>query len=348
MTPRRSRPSSWTVIWPPGKGSSSTFPPSQAERCSESVRAAQTASTSAGSTTLRCTIAPDSSAIPTWILSQHTRQHVTVALGGDGGDEGFSGYNWYRTAARLSRLAAYVPPGLASALSRAVTELGSGLRNETLARAGRAFDMIGIRPDARRFAALRSFVNEREARMLYGGLLQEARRAGHDHVLERLTARYETAEGSALRRMRVVDLSTYLADCLLPKVDVASMAHGLEARAPLLDQEVIRFGLSLPDEYVQSPRGGKHILRCLLDRYVPASFFDRPKQGFSLPLAPWFRGGLRPRIEALCSQGALLDTGWFRREGLRTILHEHDVGARDHSQRFFSLLMLEAWLQVTA
>lgn len=290
----------------------------------------------------------DSSSIPTWILSQHTRRHVTVALGGDGGDEGFSGYNWYQTAARLSRLAARVPAAVASTLSGAATGFGNGLRHEGLARAGRAFDMIGIRPDSRRFAALRSFVNEREARLLYGRPLLDARQSGHDHVLDRLSSLYETAEGSALRRMRVVDLSTYLADCLLPKVDVASMAHGLEARAPLLDQEVVRFGLSLPDEYLQSERGGKHILRCLLDRYVPPTFFDRPKQGFSLPLAPWFRVELRPRLEALCTEGALLDNGWFRREGLRTILHEHDRGARDHSQRFFSLLMLETWLQVTS
>ena len=288
----------------------------------------------------------DSSAIPTWILSQHTRAHVTVALGGDGGDEGFSGYNWYRTAARLSRLADRVPAGVATTLSGAATRVAAGFRHQGLARAGRAFDMIGIRPDSRRFAALRSFVNEREAELLYGSPLLAARSRGHEHVLGRISSLYEATEGSALRRMRVVDIATYLADCLLPKVDVASMAHGLEVRAPLLDQEIIRFALSLPDEYLESERGGKHILRSLLDRYVPPALFNRPKQGFSLPLAPWFRGELRPRLEALCAGGPLLDQGWFRREGLQRILEEHDRGARDHSQRFFSLLMLDMWLQV--
>jgi asparagine synthase (glutamine-hydrolysing) len=287
----------------------------------------------------------DSSAIPTYILAQHARPFVTVALGGDGGDEAFSGYNWYGTAARLSRLAARVPAGVATTLSGAATGVGAGLRHEGLARAGRAFGMIGIQPDSRRFAALRSFVNDREADLLYAPPLLSARHAAHEHVLERLSALYERTEGTALRRMRVVDIGTYLADCLLPKVDVATMAHGLEARAPLLDHEVVRFGLSLPDKFLQSTRGGKHILRCLLDRYVPPAHFDRPKQGFSLPLAPWFRGELRPRLEAMCTSSPLMDRGWFRREGLLRILREHDRGARDHSQRFFSLLMLETWLQ---
>jgi asparagine synthase (glutamine-hydrolysing) len=143
-------------------------------------------------------------------------------------------------------------------------------------------------------------------------------------------------------------VATYLADCLLPKVDVATMAHGLEARAPLLDHRVVRFGLALPDHFLIARDGGKHILRSLLDRYVPRRFFDRPKQGFSLPLAPWFRGELRPRIAGLCTSGPLLDSGWFRADGLRRLLDEHDRGARDHSQRFFSLLMLETWMQETA
>jgi asparagine synthase (glutamine-hydrolysing) len=290
----------------------------------------------------------DSSAIPTYMLAQYARPFVTVALGGDGGDEAFSGYNWYRRAARLSRMAARVPAGVAKTLSGAVTGVGKGLGRESLARAGRAFDMIGIRPDSRRFAALRSFVNDREAALLYDASLLAARRATGEHVLDRLSELYQRTGGSALRRMRVVDIKTYLADCLLPKVDVATMAHGLEARAPLLDHEVVQFGLSLPDDFLHSTRGGKHILRCLLDRYVPPQYFDRPKQGFSLPLAPWFRGELRPRLEALITSGSLMDRGWFRREGLRQLFWEHDRGARDHSQRFFSLLMLDTWLQESA
>lgn len=290
----------------------------------------------------------DSSAIPTYILSEHTRKHVTVALGGDGGDEAFAGYNWYRTATRLAQIADRVPAGVANVISSVAAPLGAGLRLEVLARAGRAFDMIGIRDDSRRFAGLRSFVNEKEAAYLYGAVLGEARKAAHEHVLSRLSRLFEQAEGSPLRRMRVVDISTYLADCLLPKVDVASMAHSLEARAPLLDHGIVEFGLSLPDEYLISPDSGKRILRSLLDRYFPRGFFERPKQGFSLPLAPWFRGELRPRVNELAKSERLLDSGWFRRDGIKRVLDEHERGARDHSQRIFSLLMLEAWLEVSS
>lgn len=289
----------------------------------------------------------DSSAIPTYILSEHTRKHVTVALGGDGGDEVFAGYNWYRTATRLAQLADRVPAGVANALSSVASPLGAGLRLESLARAGRAFDMIGIRPDSRRFAGLRSFVNEKETSYLYGHSLVTARASAHEQVLSRLTRLFEQAEGSPLRRMRVVDISTYLADCLLPKVDVASMAHSLEARAPLLDHSLVEFGLALPDDYLIYPQGGKRILRSLLDRYFPKAFFDRPKQGFSLPLSPWFRGELRSRVQNLTKSARLLDSGWFRRDGIKRIVDEHDRGARDHSQRIFALLMLECWLEAS-
>lgn len=290
----------------------------------------------------------DSSAIPTYILSQHTRKHVTVALGGDGGDEAFAGYNWYRTATRLAQIADRVPAGVANVISSVAAPLGAGLRLEALARAGRAFDMIGIRGDSHRFAGLRSFVNEKEAAYLYGPVLVEARKAAHDHVLSRLSRLFEQAEGSPLRRMRVVDISTYLADCLLPKVDVASMAHSLEARAPLLDHGVVEFGLSLPDGFLISGDSGKRILRSLLDRYFPKGFFERPKQGFSLPLAPWFRGELKPRVDRLAESERLLDNGWFQRDGVKRVLDEHERGARDHSQRIFSMLMLEAWLEASS
>ena len=101
----------------------------------------------------------------------------------------------------------------------------------------------------------------------------------------------------------------------------------LEVRAPLLDHEVLQFALSLPDEYVLSDGKGKTLLRALLGRYVPATMFDRPKQGFSLPLAPWFRRELRPRALAL-GDGPLVETGFFRREGIRALVEEHDLVAQ--------------------
>jgi asparagine synthase (glutamine-hydrolysing) len=144
--------------------------------------------------------------------------------------------------------------------------------------------------------------------------------------------------------MRYTDVRTYLADELMPKVDVASMAHGLEVRAPLLDHEVLAFGLRQPDAFLLDAGGGKRLLRALLHRHVPAALFERPKQGFSVPLGRWFAGPLRGRIEGLAERSRLLDTGLFRPEGVRSLAAEHLSGTRDHGQRLFALLVLDQWL----
>jgi asparagine synthase (glutamine-hydrolysing) len=123
------------------------------------------------------------------------------------------------------------------------------------------------------------------------------------------------------------------------------MAHGLEARAPLLDQEVLAFGLSLPDEYVTGPDGGKRILRTLLGRYLPPALFERPKMGFSVPLKTWFMTDARAVVAALPDSERLRDSGWFRPEGIRAMLREHMAGLRDHSDRLYSLLVLDEWLK---
>jgi asparagine synthase (glutamine-hydrolysing) len=279
-----------------------------------------------------------------WAIAQHARPSITVALGGDGGDEGFAGYQWYRTAGRLDRVAELIPGRAARAGGRAALLVSRRFRdNGQVARAGRGLNAIGLSP-AERFGALRSFVNAAEAEFLYDGELLDRRRAGLDPARELLVSAYERASGSALRKMRHADIQTYLADDLMPKIDVATMAHSLEARAPLLDQEVLGFGLSLPDDFLVDRGGGKRILRDLLARYMPRPLFERPKQGFSVPLQVWFAGKLRPRLEALARSEALRELNMFRPEGIRRMVEEHSAGVRDHSQRLFSILQLEDWL----
>jgi asparagine synthase (glutamine-hydrolysing) len=288
----------------------------------------------------------DSSALPQWLLAEHTRPHVTVALGGDGGDEGFAGYDWYATAARLSRVARAVP---ARALAAAGSVLGASFAGSRRAgQARRGVAMLAARDDAQRFAALRSFVGPADARALYAGDLaavRDERSGGYSPAAEAVASLYRRAEGSGLRRMRYADIRSYLADCLMPKVDVATMAHGLEARAPLLDQEVLAFALSLPDDFVVGPDGGKRVLRTVLSRYLPPALFDRPKQGFSVPLRSWFMREARATVEALPASERLAGTGWFDGPGLRRLVDEHAAGVRDHSDRLYSLLVLDAWLE---
>jgi asparagine synthase (glutamine-hydrolysing) len=286
----------------------------------------------------------DSSALALWAIAQHARPSITVALGGDGGDEGFAGYSWYANAARLARLADRVPATAVRAGKRAAQLAHRRLPGaRRIGQAERGLAMLSL-PPAERFAALRSFVNDPEAEILYEGKLLDQRHEGADPARRLLAETYERASGSALRRMRYVDIHTYLADDLMPKVDVATMAHSLEARAPLLDHEVLAFGLSLPDAFLIDERGGKRILRDLLARHVPPRLFERRKQGFSVPLQLWFATSLRPRLEALAGSEAIAGLGLLKSDGIRRLIAEHAAGIRDHSQRLFSLLQLDDWL----
>ena len=289
----------------------------------------------------------DSSAFPTWVLAEETRRFVTVALGGDGGDEGFAGYDWYRTAASLQRMGQMVPAGAASAGARAFARVArwTGPGSRRVGAVGRGLTMLAHETDAARFAALRTFIAPTNAAQLYAGELAAERAERGAADVKRLTDLYDASGGSALRRMRYVDIQTYLADCLMPKVNVATMAHGLEARAPLLDQDVLRFAMSLPDEWLVEGGRGKRILRTLLRRYVPPALFEREKQGFTPPLAPWFAGSYRDALHELASSPTLLEHGWFSPRGITSLVDEHARGARDNSQRLFQLLVLDEWLK---
>jgi len=285
----------------------------------------------------------DPSAIPTWLLAEETRRHVTVAVGGDGGDEGFAGYGWYETASRINRLRRYVPGAVARVGSIALSSPGLR-RSPAVRRLFRVADILA-RDEATRYVKLRSFLDRDLGRQLLAGPLLEAQL---DRGTQRAIAAADTFRripGSSLRKMRVLDVETYLADCLMPKVDVATMAHGLEARAPLLDHEVLEFAMSLPDEWIRNGTGGKRILRAVLDRYLPASLFERPKQGFDMPIASWFNQQLQSRIARLPDRGALIETGWFSPDGLRRLIAEHAGQRRDHSLRLYNILFLDEWLK---
>jgi asparagine synthase (glutamine-hydrolysing) len=289
----------------------------------------------------------DSSALATWMLARETRKHVTVALAGDGGDEGFAGYAWYRTAARLRKVTRAIPETVFATVGRALDGLprGAFASSRMVGRFRRGISMLGVEDGADRAAMLRTYIGPADARSLFAGELRAARRSALGEAAGRLAALYQRCPGSDLRRVRYVDIATYLADCLMPKVDVATMAHGLEARAPLLDQEVMRFALALPDDWLLDRTGGKQILRAVLARYLPLSLFERPKQGFSVPLRSWFIGGMRHMAAALPTSERLMQTGWFEPAGLQLVVREHMDGLRDHSQRLFSLLILDEWLK---
>ncbi|WP_115734110.1 asparagine synthase (glutamine-hydrolyzing) [Aminobacter aminovorans] len=286
----------------------------------------------------------DASALALSAIARMARPHITVALGGDGGDEGFAGYEWYANASRLTQLSSKMPQVATSTGARMARLASNWSSNRRIGQASRALAVLEL-PPANGFAALRSFVSEADADFLYAGDLLEHRRM-HTAAAQLLSGCYSRAEGSALRKMRFTDIETYLADDLGPKIDVATMAHGLEARAPLLDQDVMKFALSLPDHFLMDGFGGKRILRDLLARHLPPELFMRPKRGFSLPLAHWLTTTLAPKIAALETSPALLDLGVLKPLGVRRLFREHQSGVRDHTQRLFSILQLDTWLSL--
>ncbi len=284
----------------------------------------------------------DSSALNVWQLSRLTRQHVTVALGGDGGDEGFFGYDWYRRALQIHGVRRRLPSRLARWSGRALAL--APFDGRPIARARRALRLVGS-THAEQFALQRTFIGPDEVEGLYRGALREARVRAVETAHRRLSRLYEESPGSDLNRMRCVDIESYLADCLLPKVDVASMAHGLEARAPLLDHRILEFATTLPDRWSTYGRTGKLLLRDVLERYVPRSLFERRKAGFSLPLRTWFATSERERLERIARDSPIMDAGWFDRAGLVKLIAEHASGARDHSDRLYNIVALDAWLR---
>jgi asparagine synthase (glutamine-hydrolysing) len=160
---------------------------------------------------------------------------------------------------------------------------------------------------------------------------------------ELLPGLYRGDELRDVHAMQYVDLRTYLPGDLLTKVDVCTMAHSLEARAPLLDHRILEFAFRLPAGLHDVDRP-KAMLRQILRRYVPTELTDGPKRGFSAPLREWFRGELKPTVQRLAN-GPLADTGWFNRSAIAGLVDEHVNGRRDNSERLFHLLALEMWLR---
>ena len=256
----------------------------------------------------------DPSQIPTYLVSALTRQHVTVALSGDGGDELFAGYNRYRLATRLWRSLRLLPRPLRAALARAITAVPAGRWSQLLsvvperARPRQAGDKLHkLAAGAFRRRRKRALPPAGDA---MGAGRGDARRRGGRKACCGMRASSGDFP-NALERMQFLDLVTYLPDDILTKVDRASMAVALEARVPLLDHRVVEFAWRLPR--TAKIRGGvsKWLLRQVLYRHVPRALVERPKMGFAVPLADWLRGPLRrlggrPAGGAAAAAGRLL------------------------------------------
>ena len=282
----------------------------------------------------------DSSAIPTFYLSELTRRHVTVALNGDGGDESFAGYDRY-LALKLAARYEHVPRALRRCIEMALSALPAAGVRTTLGRARRFAEAMSL-PSTRRYARWMMHFTDDVKDRLCTSAFREA--AGTRDAAELLLRRYRETDAPDLVDATLdVDVQTYLPDDLLVKVDIATMAHGLEARSPLLDYQVMEFAASLPSSFKLHGRVKKHILRKAVGALLPPAILQRPKMGFGVPIEHWFRAELRGFARDVLLSRRALDRGYFAAGVIVRMLDDHASGAANWHYQLWNLLMLEMW-----
>jgi asparagine synthase (glutamine-hydrolysing) len=284
----------------------------------------------------------DSSAVPTYYVSKLSREFVTVALTGDGGDELFAGYDRYQ-AVRLASYVDHLPAKLQSILTRpGLAGWGQDRPQRSfIRRLGRFSEALGFGPQ-RRYLQWVSMFNEARRAELYSDELI-AQLPDDDPFSFLAVAFQQVNHRDPVTAASLVDLVTYLPCDLMTKVDIASMANGLECRAPMLDHRLVEFAASLPMRYKLHRGRGKRILKLAFPELLPTSVTRRPKMGFGVPLAAWFRGELRQYAHDVLLDGRARSRGYFRPGAVERLLAEHESGAFDHGYRLWGLLVFELW-----
>jgi asparagine synthase (glutamine-hydrolysing) len=297
----------------------------------------------------------DSSQIPTFLVSELARRHVTVALSGDGGDEVFGGYLRYQflpsTLDRVAPVPGPVRRGMAAGLEAfapATWDRAFGLAAAVLPRSARqarpgeklhklANVLAASTPDEAYLRTVSTW--PRPADLVIGG--DDPGATWDEATAVRLFP-------DTLDRLMAVDTVTYLPDDILVKVDRATMATSLESRAPLLDHRVLEWAWRQPQHLKISEGRGKWLLRRLLAQHVPSELFERPKMGFAVPIGEWMRGPLRDWAETLLDNARLRREGFLQPAVVERAWREHLAGRGTHEHRLWAVLMFEAWLEATA
>jgi asparagine synthase (glutamine-hydrolysing) len=288
----------------------------------------------------------DSSEIPTALVAEMTRRHVTVSLSGDGGDELFAGYDHYPWVLRAAARMKLLPRGFRRLLGAAIGTIPAAwvdraagalpgairpaLAGDRLLKVAESLDLDGADAVYRRWhshwldpASLVAGAEEFRGVMWDAGLAREI--------------------PDPIPRMQLLDALAYLPDDVLTKVDRATMAFGLEARVPLLDHRVVELAWRLPLAMKIGAGEQKRVLRRLLHRYVPPALVERPKRGFAVPIDAWLRGPLRDWAEGLLDPKRLRDGGLLDPEPIRTKWREHVSGARNWQYLLWDVVVFEAW-----
>jgi asparagine synthase (glutamine-hydrolysing) len=292
----------------------------------------------------------DSSQIPTYLVSEIAKQHVSVSLSGDAGDELFGGYNRYHWGVNIHRNLSILPIRLRRLMSGSITAISPEMWNTLLApinkllpqkynqknvgdRLHKLSQVIGVQSEDALYQLLISHWQDPE-KIVLGGIEPET-------IITKNDARVQTLPFAM--RMMYFDMLSYLPDDILVKVDRAAMGVSLETRVPFLDHRVIEAAWQLPMKLKIRQGKGKYCLRELLSRRVPKSLIDRPKMGFGVPLSEWLRGPLRDWAETLLDEKRLKQSGYFDASKIRTVWSEHTSRQRNWQYYLWDILMFEAW-----
>ena len=286
----------------------------------------------------------DSSAIPTYRVCQLARRHVTVALSGDGGDESFAGYRRYRLHMAEERLRGSLPLGLRAplfgALGRAYPKADWAPRPF---RAKSTFEALARDSVHAYFHGVSILRESMRAQLFTDRFRSQLGGYGAIEVFRRHAAMADTSDPLAL--IQYLDLKTYLVGDINTKVDRASMAHSLEVREPLMDHSLVEWLGSLPSSLKLRGQEGKWLLKKAMESRLPNEVLYRPKMGFAVPLAAWFRGPLRVRVREALLGERLAAADIFDQRYLRQLVDDHQRGARDYSAPLWTLLMFDAFLR---
>jgi asparagine synthase (glutamine-hydrolysing) len=286
----------------------------------------------------------DSSALPTYRVCELARRQVTVALSGDGGDENLAGYRRYRWHTYEERVRSLLP---------------LAVRRPLFGLLGRVYPKLDWAPKVvRAKSTLQALARDSvegyfHSVSIMGDPLRERlysqsfkRDLGGHAAVDVLRAHAAQAPtDDPLSLVQYLDFKTYLVGDICTKVDRASMAHALEVRSPFLDYELVEWLSSLPPGLKLHGREGKYLLKTAMEPYLPGDIMYRPKMGFAVPLASWFRGPLRERLRESVLGPRMLDSGYFERRFLASLVDDHQSGVKDHSAALWSLLMFDGFLR---
>ncbi len=272
----------------------------------------------------------DSSAIPTYYVSKFTREHVTVALSGDGGDELFAGYNAYEKLHSISRKR-IAPKLLFHYLNKLTPDymFGKGLT-------------YYLSKDKNNLPAHFCFWKDYERRRIFNSSIQNEL---HINTAEKVKIDLlNSMDDDYITRMQKLDIQTYMVDDILTKVDRASMMNSLEARVPLLDHKFAELTFKIPSSFKMKGNSKKHILKETFSNILPSEIISHKKQGFSVPLSIWFKNDFKDyTYEILMNSNYLYD--FLEKKYVKKLLNDHQKGIRDFSQKIWSLLFLDEWLK---